>query len=76
MTNKEKVLNELSVNIEKLAEMLIRYRDTTKLDLLPSYEYITSDDIKFDNKTYSNAFEEAVKHEIEWLNMESNNAVN
>ena len=62
MTNKEKVLNELNNDIEKLARLLIRYKDITGWDELPNFEYITSDEETFDE------FEMAVKHEIEWLN--------
>ena len=68
MSNKENVLNDLGNNVEKLAKLLITCRDITGLDEMPTYEYTTSDGSTFDDDSYNNAFDEAVKHEIEWLN--------
>lgn len=68
MTNKEKMLKELDNNVEKLAKLLINCKDITGWDEIPIYQYITSDGTIFDNGSSVNAFEEAVKHEIEWLN--------
>ena len=62
MTNKKKVLNQLSNDVEKLAKLLIRYKDVTGWDELPSFEYLTSDEQTFEE------LKMAVNHEIEWLN--------
>lgn len=63
MTNKEKVLNDLRFNDEKLANLLISIRDNTGWDEIPSFIYITSDGVEFEDE-----YKEALKHEIEWLN--------
>ena len=69
MINKEKILNELKNNVERLAKLLIDCRDITGWDEIPMYEYVTSDGTVF-SESYCDkyAYEEAVKHEIEWLN--------
>lgn len=69
MTNREKVLNELNNNVEKFARFLIKCNDVTGWDEIPTYEYVTSDGTVFSENDYDKyAYEEAVKHEIEWLN--------
>lgn len=67
MTNKEKILNELENNVERLAKLLIDCRDITGWDEIPTYKYITSDGANFDSDTCYNAEKEALDHEIEWL---------
>ena len=70
MTNKEKILNELSNDVKKLAELLITCKDITGWDEIPTYEYVTSDETAFSENEYDEyAYEEAVNHEIEWLNV-------
>ena len=67
MTNKEKILNELENNVERLAKLLIDCRDITGWDEIPTYRYITSDGTTFDSNVCYNAEKEALDHEIEWL---------
>lgn len=68
MINKEKILNELDNDVEKLARLLITCREITGWDETPTFEYITSDGASFDDDSYVNAFREALQHEIMWLN--------
>lgn len=69
MTNKEKVLNELNNDVEKLTGLLIKCKNITGWDEMPTYEYVTSDGTVFSENEYDKyAYEEAVNHEIEWLN--------
>ena len=67
MTNKEKILNELENNVERLAKLLIDCIDITGWDEIPTYKYITSDGATFDSDVCYNAEKEALDHEIEWL---------
>ena len=55
-------------NVEKLAKLLIGCRDITGWDEIPTYRYITSDGVIFDDDKCWNAEKEALEHEIEWLN--------
>lgn len=66
MTNKDKILNELRSDVEKLAKILITCRDNSGWDDISSTMYITSDGLEFEDD-----FEEALRHEIEWLNTNS-----
>ena len=63
MTNKDKILNELCNDIEKLARILIICRDNIGWDEIISTIYITSDKLEFEDD-----YEAALKHEIDWLN--------
>lgn len=60
---------EAPTRVGKAEKECCACNDVTGWDEIPMYEYVTSDGTVFSENDYDKyAYEEAVKHEIEWLN--------
>lgn len=67
MTNREKILNKLFNSNKELAKLLIVCENQIGWDEIISYRFITSDRTVF-TSDFPKIPEEAIIHEVEWLN--------